>query len=225
MQDQAKKFAGFTGAMIADMCQMDPVVRYAIPKRYEMLLPRFRLEHTGPSYSTKQPRWVVECWWRSISDGALGYYVKIDLVTRSVWEFRELPGDITVPAMSISNAEMSYLDQCATPWKIEPDAAERAAELDEMWQSLVPAQLKEYAFLERTEQTVESYLLPVESLTFWNWETLRDLLLKRENTTVAALQDYAEYKYSGSDKRYIAPEHRAEAKALGLRFWRDEDDI
>lgn len=222
MQDQTKKFTGITGAMIADMCQMNPVVRYAIPKIYELLLPRLRLEHTN---STKKSRWVAECWWRSSSDGTLGYYVKVDLITRSVREFRELPGDITVPTMSVSNAEMSYLDQCQTPWKIEPDAMEKSAALDELWQSLVPTQLKEYAMLEHTEPTIKSYLLPVESLTCWNWETLRDLLLKRENTTVEEVQDYIEYKYSDSDKRYIAPKHRAEAKAQGLRFWRDEDDI
>lgn len=228
MQDQTNETIGFTGSMIANLCQTHHIVRYAIPKRYELLLPRFRLETAAKAHlpTTREvSRWVVECWWRSSSDGTLGYYVKLDLLTKGVREFRELPGDITVPGMTITAAEMSYLDQCKTPWKIEPDSAEKAALLDELWQSLVPTQLKEYALLEHTEPTIETYLLPVESLTCWNWETLRDLLLKRENTTVAEMQDYIEYKYSGSNKRYIAPKHRAEAKAQGLRFWRDEDDI
>lgn len=228
MQDKTNECISFTGSMILNLCQTHHVVRYAIPKRYELMLPRFHLETTTNSHGSatrKAPRWVVECWWRSYSDGTLGYYVKLDLLTRGVREFRELPGDITVPGMTITSAEMSYLDQCRMPWKIDSDSVEKAALLDELWQSLVPNQLKEYALLKRTEPTIETYLLPVESLTCWNWETLRDLLLKRENTTVAEVQDYIEYKYSDSDKRYIAPKHRAEAKAQGLRFWRDEDDI
>lgn len=228
MQDQTNAIFDFTGSVIVNLCQMHPVVRCAIPKRYELMLPRFRLEKVEKSYKStteKVPKWMVECWWRSSSDGTLGYYVKIDLLTRKVQEFRELPGDITVPGMSISDAEISYLDQCRTPWKISSDSAEKAAQLDEVWQSLVPAQLKEYALLEHPAPTIESYLLPLESLTCWNWEKLRDLLLKRENTTVANLEDYIAYKYSGSNKRYIAPEHRAEAKALGLQFWGDEDDV
>lgn len=228
MQDQTNECISFTGSMILNLCQTHQVVRYVIPKGYELMLPRFHLETTTKSHMSttrKTPRWVAECWWRSSSDGTLGYYVKLDLLTRGVREFRELPGDITVPGMTISAAEMSYLDQCRTPWKINSDSEEKAVFLDELWQSFVPRQLKEYAQVECAEPTVESYLLPVESLTCWNWEKLRDLLLKRENTTITEVQDYIEYKYSGSDKRYIAPEHRAEAKAQGLRFWRDEDDI
>ena len=167
----------------------------------------------------------MECWWRSVQKGLLGYFVKIDLLSKSVREFRELPGEVTVPGMRFSDAEMSYLDQVAALWNPIPEPDEIADALDVLWQSLVPASLRDYALSKREEQTISSYLLPVESLTCWNWETLRDMLLKRENTTVERILDYIEYQKSGSDKLYIPPEERTAAKARGMKFWRDDDDL
>ena len=54
---------------------------------------------------------------------------------------------------------------------------------------------------------------------------LRDMLLKREDTTVEEILDYIEYQKSGSDKLYIPPKERADAKARAMKFWRDDDDL
>ena len=149
----------------------------------------------------------------------------LDLPASMIREFRELPGAVTVPEMQYSDAEMSYLNQIANLWSPIPESGEKTDALDMMWQSLVPDSLRDYALQVKEEQTISSHLLPIESLTCWNWEMLRDLLLKRENTTVERILDYIEYKKSGSDKLYIAPEDRADGKARGMKFWRDEDDI
>lgn len=228
MRNQINEGTGITGAMILQLCQSHELVRYAIPEGFELLLPRFRLETYDVMDGTKVKeihRWVIECWWRSAEKGTLGYFVKIDLITKSIREFRELPGDVVVAGMIISGAEMAYLDQGTVAWQARNEYKEMVDGLDELWQSLVPKELKEYAFRKTEGPTIGSYLLPLESMTCWNWETLRDMLLKREGTTVERILDYIEYKKSGSDKLYIAPEQRAEAKARGMKFWRDDDDF
>lgn len=219
---------GRTGTALLEMCRSHETVRQLIPDGLELLLPRFRVELVATTVCEKPSKGyerTMECWWRSAETGALRYYVVLDLPAAMIQEFRELPGDVIVPEMQYSDAEMSYLDQVADLWSPIPMPDEKADALDELWQSLVPDSLKDYALQGKEEQTISSYLLPVESLTCWNWETLRDMLLKRENTTVERILDYIEYKKSGSDKLYIAPEQRAEAKARGMKFWRDEDDI
>ena len=228
MCNQTKEGTGITGARIPELCKSHELLRYAIPEGFELLLPRFRLETHGVTGNAKVKeihRWILECWWRSAEKGTLGYFVKIDLLTKSVWEFRELPGDVTVPGMTLSGAQMGYLDQGTAAWQTGNEEKETADGLDALWQTLVPQELKEYALRKTEGPTIGSYLLPPESLSCWSWEKLRDMLLKRENTTVERMLDYIEYEKSGSDKRYIAPEYRAEAKARGLKFWRDEDDL
>ena len=228
MRNCASEESNITGAMILELCHSHETVRQLIPDGFELMLPRFRLETlnvmTTISGNTNR-RWAVECWWRSVVNGTLGYYIKIDLFDKSLLEFRELPGDITVPGMNIGDAEMAYLDRGGMSLELGPDSGETAAILDELWKSLVPDELREYAFRKAKGHTIGSYLLPVESLACWNWETLRDLLLKRENTTIERILDYVEYQKSGSDKPYIAPEDRAEAKVRGMKFWRGDDDL
>lgn len=219
---------GRTGTALLEMCRSHETVRQLIPDGLELLLPRFRMEIVELITSgepTKIYERTVECWWRSAETGSLRYYVVLDLPAATIREFRELSGDVTVPGMRFSDAEMSYLDQVATLWNPIPMPCEETDALDVLWKSLVPDSLREFAVQKREEQTINSYLLPVESLTCWNWETLRDMLLKRENTTIERILDYIEYKKSGSDKLYIAPERRAEAKARGMKFWRDDDDL
>ena len=219
---------GITREMILELCQSHELVRYAIPEGFELLLPRFRQETQRVMDGTESReihRWVVECWWRSAQKGTLGYFVKIDLLSKSVQEFRELPGDVTVSGITISDAEMAYLDQGPAAWQAGNESPETAGEHDDLWDSLAPDELREYASRKKEDHTIASYMLPVESLTYWNWEALRDMLLKRENTTIERILDYIEYKKSGSDKLYIDPEQRAEAKARGMKFWRDEDDL
>ena len=219
---------GKTGTALLEMCQSHETVQRLIPEGCELMLPRFRIELVATTVCEKPSKSyerTMECWWRSAETGALRYYVVLDLPAAMIQEFRELPGDVTVPGMRFSDAEMSYLNQVADLWNPISMSGEKADELDDLWQSLVPDSLRDYALQVKEEQTISSYLLPVESLSCWNWETLRDMLLKRENTTIERILDYIEYKRSGSDKLYIAPEDRAAAKARGMKFWRDEDDI
>lgn len=219
---------GKTGTALLEMCQSHETVRQLIPDGYEMMLPRFRIELVGMTAGEnlgKSYERTVECWWRSTKTGALRYYVVLDLPAAMIQEFRELPGDVVIPETQFTDKEKSYLDQVASLWDpiLMPD--EKVDALDALWQSLAPYGLQEYALPKREEQTISSYLLPVESLACWNWEMLRDLLLKRENTTIERILDYIEYQKSGSDKLYIPPEERAAAKARGMKFWRDDDDL
>ena len=217
-----------TWEMILDLCQSHELVRYAIPEGFELLLPRFRLEAYRVMKGIKMNeihRWVVDCWWRSTEKGTLGYFVKIDLLDKNVQEFRELPGDVAVPGMNILAVEMAYLDHYGMSWEISPKSKETAEILDELWKARVPEELREYALQKEESHTIGSYLLPVESLSCWTWEALRDMLLKREDTTIEEILDYIEYKKSGSDKLYISPKNRSQAKNNGMKFWRDEDDI
>lgn len=219
---------GKTGTALLEMCQSHEMVRQLIPDGYEMMLPRFRVELVGMNAGEnpgKSYERTVECWWRSAETGALSYYVALDLPAAMIHEFQELPGNVTVPGMRFADDEMSYLDQVADLWDPIPLPGEQADALDLQWQSLVPDSLRDYSLQVKEEQKISSYLLPVESLTCWNWEMLRDLLLKRENTTVERILDYIEYQKSGSDKLYIPPEERAAAKARGMKFWRDDDDL
>lgn len=219
---------GKTGTALLEMCQSHETVRQLIPDGFELTLPRFRMEIVELITSgepTKIYERTMECWWRSAETGALRYYVVLDLPAAMIQEFRELPGDVVIPETQFTDKEMSYLDQVASLWDpiLMPD--EKVDALDALWQSLAPYGLQEYALQKREEQTISSYLLPVESLACWNWEMLRDLLLKRENTTIERILDYIEYQKSGSDKLYIPPEERADAKARGMKFWRDDDDL
>lgn len=219
---------GKTGTALLEMCRSHETVRQLIPDGLELLLPRFRIELVATTVCEKPSKSyerTVECWWRSAETGALRYYVVLDLPAAMIQEFRELPGNIAISETQFTDKEMSYLDQVASLWNPIPVPDDKVDALDALWQSLVPARLRDYALQKREEQTISSYLLPVESLTCWNWEMLRDLLLKRENTTVERILDYIEYQKSGSDKRYIPPEERADAKARGMKFWRDDDDL
>lgn len=219
---------GKTGTALLEMCQSHETVRQFIPDGFELTLPRFRMEIVELITSgepTKIYERTMECWWRSAETGALRYYVVLDLPAAMIQEFRELPGDVVIPETQFTDKEMSYLDQVADLWDPIPLPGEQADALDLQWQSLVPDSLRDYALQVKEEQKISSYLLPVESLTCWNWEMLRDLLLKRENTTVERILDYIEYQKSGSDKLYIPPEERADAKARGMKFWRDDDDL
>lgn len=219
---------GKTGTALLEMCRSHETVRQLIPDGFELLLPWFRTEIVELITSgepTKIYERTVECWWRSTKTGALRYYVVLDLPAAMIQEFRELPGDIVISETQFTEKEMSYLDQIASLWNPIPMPDEKVDALNALWQSLVPARLRDYALQKREEQTISSYLLPVESLAYWKWEMLRDMLLKRENTTVERILDYIEYKKYGSDKLYIAPEQREEAKARGMKYWRDDDDI
>lgn len=127
MGSQINEGICMTGAMILKLCQSHELVRYAIPEGYELLLPRFQLETNRVMDGSKAKevhRWVVECWWRSTETGTLGYFVKIDPLTKSVREFRELPGDVIVPGMNILTVEMAYLDHYGMSWEIGPKSKE-----------------------------------------------------------------------------------------------------
>ena len=178
---------GKTGTALLEMCRSHETVRQLIPDGLELLRPRFRIELVATTVCEKPSKSyerTVECWWRSAETGALRYYVVLDLPAAMIQEFRELPGNIAISETQFTDKEMSYLDQVASLWNPIPVPDDKVDALDALWQSLVPDSLRDYALQVNEEQKISSYLLPVESLTCWNWEMLRDLLLKRENTTV-----------------------------------------
>lgn len=226
-QDYSRPCAITSGKDILNVCRNQNVIRYVIPQGWEMLLPRVRLEkieNLSGGKGAKKYLWFAEAWWTN-ADGILRYYVKINLETGMVKEFRELPGDASIFRECDSAAEVHYLDRCAETMHTGPENLEAAETLDQLWQAAVPRELRKLALKPQKEQTLGSYLLPLESLTDWNWGKLKELLLRRENTTVESILDYIAYKKSGSGKRYIAPEHRAEAKARGVKFGGNEDDV
>lgn len=102
---------------------------------------------------------------------------------------------------------------------------EAAAALDLLWQASVPDALRETAVVERKEETLETILLPLDALTYWNWEKLKPLLLKRYDTTVEDILDYFQYLDSDSDEPYVEPKMREDARKTGMRFWRDGYDL
>ena len=146
---------GKTGAALLEMCQSHETVRQLIPDGFELTFPRFRMkivELITSGEPTKIYELTMECWWRSAETGALRYYVVLDLPAAMIQEYRELPGDVTVPGMRFSDAEMSYLNQVADLWNPIPMSGEKADELDELWQSLVPDSLRDYALQVKEEQ-------------------------------------------------------------------------
>lgn len=227
VHDYAKPIAIASGEDILDVCGNHEWIRYAVPDGWELLLPRVRMEAADVVSGSKlceKNLCFLEGWWRSARDGTLGYYAKINLQTGMVKEFRELSGDVAVIGEGDSDAERNYLRQCAAALKQGLPGKEAVAALELLWLEAVPSGLRELAMKEREEQTIGTYLLPLESLTFWNWEKMKDLLLKRYDTTVEEILDYIEYKKSGSDERYIEPRHRNLAREKGIRFWRDGRD-
>lgn len=212
---------------IFDVFRSNEMICHLIPDGWELLLPRLWMgvqdAVSGIKFSEKS-QYFFEGWWRCCSSGALGYYAQINLHTGMVKEFRELPGNITIIGSPNSDAEMNYLQRCVEVLSGGIPSKEMAVALDCLWQAAVPKGLKEFAMEERTEQISGTYLLPLESLTYWNWDKMKELLLKRYDTTVEDILDYIEYKNSGSDEFYVEPKLRDLAREKGMRFWRDGHD-
>lgn len=212
---------------IFDVFQSNEMIRYAIPDGWELLLPRLRVEVQTVASGSKiieNPQYFLEGWWRCCSDGALGYYAKINIHTGMVKEFRELPGNIAVIGERNSNAEVNYLQRCVVVIKEGFSNKDAAAAMDALWQATVPEELLQLAMKKREEPAIGTYLLPLEALTCWNWDKLKELLLKRYDTTVEDILDYIEYKKTGSDEFYVEPKLRDLAREKGMRFWRDGYD-
>lgn len=212
---------------IFDVFQNNDMICYAIPDEWELLLPRVRLEVkkvVSGSEIIAKFLYFLEGWWRHSGDGMLGYYAKINLETGMVKEFRELPGDTGIRDEHNCTAEKTYLQQCVEALNDGFPDKETIAALDTLWQAAAPKELREFAESVPKRQTNDTFLLPLESLTCWNWEKMRDLLLKRYDTTVEDILDFIEYKKSGSRELYVAPKRRASARENGLRFWRDGYD-
>ena len=228
LHDYAKEIKLTSGKDLWDVCRSCDLVRYGIPDGWQQLLPRVRMEVKDVVSNQRvvsEKLWFVESWWRSDENGALGYYVKINLETGMVKEFRELAGDTVVSDLRDFAVEEAYLQKCADTVNDIFSEKEEADVLDILWQAAVPRELRDLALQKQPEQNIGSYLLPLESLTCWNWEKLKELLLKRYDTTVEDILDYLEYQHSESEELYIAPRHREEARKQGLRFWRDGHDV
>ena len=227
MFDYSKSVTIACGRDIFDAFQKNEMIRYMISDEWELLLPRVTMEVksvVSGSEIIDKSLCFSEGWWRHRKDGVLGYYAKINLQTGMVKEFRELPDDTCVCDEHNCAAETIYLQQCVEALKEGDPDEEAIAALDTLWQAAVSQGMRELAERVPERQTIGTYLLPLESLTFWNWEKMRDLLLKRYDTTVENILDYIEYKKSGSDARYVEPRLRDLAREKGLRFWRDGYD-
>lgn len=227
VHDYRKPVTITSGRDFFDAFRSNEVIQYAIPDGWELVFPRLRMEVQTVASGSKiieKPQYFLEGWWRRCSDGTLGYYAKINLHTGMVKEFRELPGNITVIGERNSNAEVNYLQQCVVVLKEGLSSKDAAVVLDALWQATVPEELRQLAIKKREEPTIGTYLLPLESLTFWNWDKLKERLLKRYDTTVEDILDYIEYKNSGSDEFYVEPKLRDLAREKGMGFWRDGYD-
>lgn len=216
VHDYAKKLSFSSAKAIAEVFSSVEWLSSAMGEGWSQMLPRVRREEN---------QWFAEGWWRSSADGTLGYYTKINLQTGMVKEFRELSQDIKVAAEGDPAAQEQYLAQCVTVLNDAAVSVEAVAALDLLWQASVPDALRDTAVVERKEETLETILLPLDALTYWNWEKLKPLLLKRYDTTVEDILDYFEYLDSDSEELYVEPKKREEARKAGIRFWRDGYDV
>lgn len=215
VQDYAVKMSFPSAKEIWEVFGAAQWISSAMGEGWEQLLPRVCAEGN---------QWFAEGWWRSLEDGTLGYYAKINMQTGMVKEFRELSQDTRIDTAGDPAAREQYLTRCVAAVKDAAVTRKAAEELDLLWQAAVPAALREIAQAQRKEKKPEKSLMPLEALTYWNWERLKQLLLKRYNTTVEDVLDYEEYLDSESKERYIEPKMREEARKKGLRFWRDGYD-
>lgn len=226
--DYAKTIRITSGADLLDVCQNHDIIRQLIQEGFELQLPRVRTETEvvmPGNKPTERRLWFAECWWRCGETQTLGYYAKINLETGMLKEFRELSGEMFVPAGCNTRDQLCYLERCAEVIQDIPSGKERSDELDFLWQEAAGESLRKAVFQKDAEQNNGEYLLPLDSLTNWNWEKMKDLLLKRYDTSVEEIRDYREYLDSESEEQYIPPKYRAEAKEKGMRFWRDGNDV
>lgn len=160
---------------------------------------------------------VFSSFWRvggEAADGVLGYYAKINLRTGMMKAFRELPGDIRVEDARNYEAEANCLQECLYLMRNCVPCDGLREELELQWNRAAPKALREYANTMLAKDLLHEYLLPLESLTCWDWEKMRDLLLKRYDTTAEDIQNRMERRENG----------RMRAEEIGMRFWRDEHD-
>lgn len=216
VHDYATKMSFSSAKEIREVFYSAEWVSATMGMGWEQMLPRIKREEN---------QWFAECWWRSFEDGTLGYYAKINMQTGMVKEFRELSQDIKVAAKGDIAAQEQYLAQCVAVLNDVTASMKTATALDLLWQAAVPDALRETAVVERNEETLETILLPLDTVTYWNWEKLKPLLLKRYDTTVEDILDYLEYLDSDSEELYVEPKKREEARKMGVRFWRDGYDV
>lgn len=178
-----------------DVFQKNQLIQGRISDEWELMLPRVQLEfHTVgiDSKAVAGVQFLLEGWWRNRSDGVLGYYAKINLRTGMMKAFRELPGDIRVEDARNYEAEANCLQECLYLMRNCVPCDGVREELELQWNKAAPKALREYENTKQEEDRRHEYLLPLESLTCWDWKKMRDLLLKRYHTTVKDIQNSIE---------------------------------
>lgn len=196
--------------------QKNTLIRDRISDEWELMLPRVQLEFrtAGIGANDVAGQFFLEGWWRNRADAVLGYYAKINLRTGMMKAFRELPGDTRVEDTRDYQAEDRCLQECMYLMRNCVPCEGVSEELKLRWNKAAPKALREYANTMQKKDLMHEYLLPLESLTCWNWEKMRNLLLKRYDTTVEDIQNRMERRENG----------RMRAEEIGMRFWRDEHD-
>lgn len=209
-----------------DVFQKNPLIRDMISGEWELMLPRVQLEFSNVGVDSNPVagiQFFLEGWWRNRADGVLGYYAKVNLQTGMTKAFRELPGDIRVEGARNYEAEANCLQECLYLMRNCVPCDGVREELELQWNKAAPKALREYANTKQEKDLMHEYLLPLESLTCWDWEKMRDLLLKRYDTTVEDIQNRMERRENNSDV-FSTPKFRNSAEEIGMRFWRDEHD-
>ena len=199
-----------------------PVPEKKLPgKEWKPELPRIRGEAVHPAgRGEAHGRWVAECWWRSEETGFLGYYAKKSLWNGQLLEFRELAPGETAAVRRDPAGEARYLRMAAQAVMAGPPEPEASRQLEDLWLTLAPEDLKAWEPEPRKKQEP----VPRALLESWNWEKLKKLLLARYDTTEEEIRDYEEYRASGTEERYVPLRYREECRAKGMRFWRDGHD-
>lgn len=218
LHDYAKRIIITSERDFFDMLQENPLIRGMVSSdEWELMLPRVQLEFRTAGIDANDfagVQFFLEGWWRSRADGVLGYYAKINLRTGMMKAFRELPGDIRVEDARNYEAEANCLQECLYLMRNCVPCDGLREELELQWNRAAPKALREYANTMLAKDLLHEYLLPLESLTCWDWEKMRDLLLKRYDTTAEDIQNRMERRENG----------RMRAEEIGMRFWRDEHD-
>jgi len=201
---------------LLEVCNQPSPARQLDPAEWELTLPRIRLEDGKEDWDwnrDRPARWVAECWWRSVANGSLGCYAKRDLVTLQLREFRELPQEKPCFAERDLNAQRNYLEQAVKLLNSGTADMEEAQALDELWKRLAPADTLPPV----TRMRQDTFLIPEKTLEYWDWEKIRDLLLKRWDTTVEELR----VRMAARDSEEAGMESQEENKLGGGEYDRN----
>lgn len=181
-ENQGRKSMVISVEKLLEVCGDASPARKLDPRDWKPTLPRIRWETGKEDWDWKKEttgRWVAECWWRSSVSGSLCYYAKRDLTTLQLREFRELPPAAQDPGVSNPKKELSYLRRALEAIHSPNPGPELSEKLDAHWVRIAPPDTQKLGASPRPKY----FLVSREAVEQWDWEKLRDLILKRENKT------------------------------------------